>query len=418
MKKFMSMRNLERFLDKAFIEEFYKDRITDFTNPGRTGYNYIMKQIEKPVRDPLLKCGSYAQLFPELSYLMVTTCAYPRQRKILAENVARLCIEMKKGAFSSCSQLILGNIRGTDICCVLNGNTTLLAAALANLPVTMNYLVRRYETEEDMNLDYIRMDSGAPRTISSKTTACNLAEELGIRSRTLTNKVYAAIRMMIKGLMSEHCQKNGWLKSPQDVMDASKFWKIEINMLEEIYNKSNDTSKIKAKMRSATIIAFALLILRYRTDEAKVFLEELITGNMLNAKSPVAALRRFIGEIEIGRGTVINGVPGQDAQWLINVMTNTWRAWFLKTDSELEKNQRGFQVTRGIKPGMPLNIPCTPISLDNDWIREINKPREQALKAVEAGKLNINQLKANRRIMKKLKNGDTDEGIALAVVSK
>lgn len=120
-----------------------------------------------PLANQTAKFGSteieVVMVTPEMAREIRTNCHFERQRAISLSNVQRLAREMLEGRFIPGSPIYIG-VLPDDSWLILNGNHTLEAVVLADMPLLLSFIRQPVADIEEAGCIYARQDVHRTRT--------------------------------------------------------------------------------------------------------------------------------------------------------------------------------------------------------------------------------------------------------------
>lgn len=240
-------------------------------------------------RVPFIHEG-FVKLNPAQYNAVIHDCSFHRQREIVKLQVAILAKLMKTGKWLDRDKIDFAFIDGRLI--LVNGHHRGWAQVLAGCDILWTIIIHRCKTMDDVGILYHSFDTNTrKRTARNVVNAVGMSESFGI-TKTMASSLYNAAPIIAtrffqtpRGSEEFHFEYN-LVDRRLAVCDEFKEEAAEYG---ELLNFSGN-KRLKTKLRSAGVVAVALVTLKHCRDEAFDFWGGLADDDGLHRGDPRKAL--------------------------------------------------------------------------------------------------------------------------------
>lgn len=223
---------------------------------------------------------------------ILATCQYSGQRPYRPSHASFLSEEMRRGNFKETALIVVAKTPDGKKY-LANGQHTLNAIRLCNIPQTVTFFSVDSESMDDVARLYTSIDVGITRTFSDQVAALNLADELGF-TPTQMNYLQAACKMIHSNFTQNRTIKKvhiddaiGWAKDYAKY--AHNYFDATFGAPKEITN-----SMSRAATMSVGLVSYRFTALGYGRDRIDEFWSGVTFGEMLSKDDPRNAVRSHL----------------------------------------------------------------------------------------------------------------------------
>lgn len=268
---------------------------------------------------------------PELAQRILDEANYDRQRPVKAHHVTLLAEDMRRDRWTPGSQIAFAKVG--ERLQLINGQHRMHAVVESRRPIEFQILVAQAETETELHALYYRFDRRQrPRSTSEVLNALGIADKHGM-SKTMTQAVFEAALVISNRFTRPNYQKDPVSVRSDDarLASASAWWETG-KLYEDLIREAPPA--IKGKLTNGSVVAVALVTLKYQPEIAAQFWRGLADNDGLRRSDPRHTLLTDLASRSMhGRGMV-----GAQAAAL------AWNAFFDRRPLKLIKVYEGHAV--------------------------------------------------------------------------
>lgn len=220
-----------------------------------------------PALPQLIKTG-WIEIGPELAARILAEAKFARQRPLRAYHVRLLAHDMRAGKFSEGTQLHFARLG--ERLYLINGQHRLSALAEAGVSLRFQALITEAASEQEVNRLYWRHDhQQMTRGWSDIFRAEDIGAEVDLSERKVA-QASAAMLWIMCGLRPPNVgQFVVEIKNPDKRLAALSAWWPTVATFYELIEPAGDF--LRVRLTRATVMAAALMTLRYAPERAAEF---------------------------------------------------------------------------------------------------------------------------------------------------
>jgi hypothetical protein len=247
--------------------------------PGRTRQDVVGLRIYD---------GARVVIGPEDARKILMDCAFAGQRTINPGNMRAHTLDMQRGLFRPGSQIVFAQMPD-DSLILVNGYHRLHAVVEADTVVEFQIMIEPVADHEGVRDLYCSLDTNIlKRSDSQISRAADLGAGIGVK-QNIAARALGAVAIIASGLRVLKI-----VDRPADVVtaygrkDAVKEWAAELRIYADIMGKA--TKAMKLRLHTQSMMAIALVTLRYQPAEAIEFWTGVAENDGLRKGDPRKAL--------------------------------------------------------------------------------------------------------------------------------
>lgn len=267
---------------------------------------------------PVLLKSELVMTSPEMARTLRAACHFERQRPLNEDHILRLAEEMERGAFIPGTQIFLGVYPDKSMV-ILNGNHTLEAVALANIPLSLTFTYAPCRDEDEAGRIYAQFDIHRVRNWSDAFRAYGFNE-------TLPPYWSNAIGTAVGVIMSRFAYSGRSMprqKSREVRAQAMRRYADQAAQILEIV-KGVPNANLQV-FRRGGVMAVALETLRYQPSMASEFWHGFMADDGLRTNDPRKTLLNYL-RVRTGNA------QRRDREAASKACAQAWNAYFKERD--------------------------------------------------------------------------------------
>lgn len=298
-----------------------------------------------PLPAPLYVPG-YQLVDPALAQLILTECKYPRQRKLMDDRVEFLAEQLEKGNWETTAITVLHcQENGHDY--LVDGQHRLNAILIAGKPGTLCLIMEDKATMAEVDAAYRRLDGHRPRTLQDRLRASDLSDVTFLNDWEIRQLGHAvAVLATGFGENNPHDRRRNPVAREDDLrIQLIREWADDARKFFDCLKGCNHAER--NAFRNPTLIAVALVTIRYRPQEATRFWTTIAQNDGLERDTPEWVFRnRVFAEGQTGQ---------QRTEWARKIAV-CWNHYF--------KGNRSLKAVIVKNPGANIELLGTPYSYE------------------------------------------------------
>ena len=255
---------------------------------------------------------------------------YDRQRKLNQSYVSQYALEMRQGLWLPISPVVFAIVNGRRV--LINGNHRLHAVVLAGCSVgfiTVSVPLSSYEAIAPWYTSFDRLNQ---RTLAQAYQTHNLEAELRLNA-SQTKKLGSALPLLASGFEPVYSMPGSMKRQIQHHKTRMAFIREWCEELRQFWGDIKGApGAMSSNLRSAPILAVALIHYRYTGTDATEFWHAVATADCLPQNDPRHRLHMHIRTSKI---------PTYDQDEYSRIVTRAWNAtWNNRTPQSLQAESR------------------------------------------------------------------------------
>jgi hypothetical protein len=236
---------------------------------------------------------------PDIAYEILTTMAYERQRRTRPQHVASLARELLRGTFKPGTIEINTLPEGDQY--LIDGYHRLQAIIEAGVSSPMVIVNCAVGSMDEVDANYAVTDTGLIRTSVDRATAYNLPSRFALSPRWVTSLGYA-VAAITGGFEfdSNDLHTRDAVRSDAVRIPLMETWLPEMHRFVEILAQ-NKGMWMGGKTRNASLVAIALVTLRYQPERAEQFWAAVAKNDGLGRTQPERILIDYLQSSSVKR---------------------------------------------------------------------------------------------------------------------
>lgn len=229
-----------------------------------------------------------------LAQQILDTEAYIHQRKRDKSYVNEYVLIMRRGEFRPGTEIVFARYKGKRH--LINGQHTLAAIALCGIPLRVSVLIYDVEEEWMIHALYLTFDRNRLRSFDQLYQAHNLGQRFNL-NQTQIRVLGSAMPLLITGFQSidtfrQHYK--GLLHSGPIRMQLMESFVNEMSWYSELIHGC--PKEMSGCVRRASVVALALVTLRFTGDDAARFWHNVAFDDGLATNDPQKKVHHFLRE--------------------------------------------------------------------------------------------------------------------------
>ena len=232
---------------------------------------------------------------PECADEILRECRYPKQRALRDDRVLYLAEELVAERWEP-TVITLCPCAETGLTYLVDGQHRLSAIPLAKKPAPLNFVLEPKRTLAEVDAAYRVMDAHAKRTLQDRLRASDLPDKLGLNDWEL-RQLGMAIPPLADGFVTNHpysMSHNPMVRHDELRMQLMREWAGDARLFFDCLRGA--THGDRNRFRNGTMIAFAILTMRYQPVKAQEFWTAIALNDGLLRGTPQWYFRNQIME--------------------------------------------------------------------------------------------------------------------------